>query len=317
MPGLKVAAKPFIKSKFRALGTDINVRVVLDSKKEKSKARLDIERIKNIFKQKQRVFCRFNSRSELSKLNKNFGVFQRASADMLYLAKRALNYHRKSGGLYDPRTVEILEKIGYGRDFKKSDFSKVRAPRKLSKIGGSLNQDLKIKDGRLLFKKRMDFSGIAKGYITDCAAKFLKKKGWKNFLINSGGDMYAAGLNHYGKKWEVPLEGVSKDKMTIKISNEGVATSGISRKKWQIKGKKFHHLINPKNPNRFSFEIQTVLVIDKSAEGADGQAKVLVLMGKERGLKFSRENKIKSVFLDNCGNIFMSSMARKHVSCIA
>ncbi|MCX6762162.1 MAG: FAD:protein FMN transferase, partial [Candidatus Moranbacteria bacterium] len=86
-----------------------------------------------------------------------------------------------------------------------------------------------------------------------------------------------------------------------------------SRKKWQIEGKNFHHLVNPKNPNEFSYEIRTVSVIAENTENADGRAKTLVLMGKEEGFKFAKKNKIAAIFLDYKGNIFISPEAKKYI----
>jgi FAD:protein FMN transferase len=299
------------KSDFRALGTEISIQIIISNEKEKEAADKDIEKVKEIYHAKQKVFCRFNQESELSRLNKNLGLIQKTLPDISYLAGRALHYNKISKGLYDPRIIGMLEKIGYGKDFRKTDFKKAVLPSKFSKIEGDLSQDLEVKGDMVLFNKRMDFSGIAKGYITDCAAEFLKKQGWKNFLVNSGGDMRIMGKNQEGKNWLIAIEGVPEEKMMLEITNKGIATSGISRKKWEIQGKKFHHLVNPKNPNYFSYELRTVSVIAEKTENADGRAKTLVLMGKEKGLEFSEKNKLASIFLDYKGNIFISPEAKR------
>ncbi|MDP1845200.1 MAG: FAD:protein FMN transferase [Candidatus Moranbacteria bacterium] len=306
--------KSEVKSNFRALGTDINVCIVINDEAERKKAKKDIEEIENIYRAKQKIFCRFSAESELSRLNQNSGVFQKASPDILYLAGRALHYNEISGGLYDPRIIGVLEKIGYGLDFQKTDFRKLDLPEKFSKIEGDLSRDLGVSGDTILFKKRMDFSGIAKGYITDCAAEFLKKRGWKNFLIDSGGDMRIVGKNKDGADWKISIEGVPEEKLMLEITDRGIATSGISRKKWEIKGKKFHHLVNPKNPNHFSYELRTVSVISEKTEYADGRAKVLMLMGKERGLEFAKKNKTAAIFLDYKRNIFLTPEAKKYIN---
>lgn len=302
-----------VKSNFRALGTDINVCIVINDEAERKKAKKDIEEIENIYRAKQKIFCRFSAESELSRLNQNSGVFRKASPDILYLAGRALHYNKISGGLYDPRIIGVLEKIGYNKDFFQTDFKKAALPEKFSKIEGDLSRDLEVSGDTILFKKRMDFSGIAKGYITDRAAEFLKKRGWENFLIDSGGDMRIVGKNKDGTDWKISIEGVPEEKLMLEITNKGIATSGISRKKWEIKGKKFHHLVNPKRPNEFSYELRTVSVIAQNTENADGRAKTLVLMGKEKGLKFAKKNKIAAVFLDYKGNIYVSPEAKKYI----
>jgi FAD:protein FMN transferase len=298
---------------FKALGTDIEVQMVLGGKMGKELAEKDFAKLKEIYSAKQKIFSRFNPDSELTRLNKKSDVFQKTSPDILYLAGRALYYNKISGGLYDPRIIGVLEKIGYSNDFKKTDFSASAFPGEFSKIEGDLSQDLEVEDNMILFRKRMDFSGIAKGYITDCAAKFLRESGWKNFLIDSGGDMFASGRNAEGEKWRIEIEGVPKEKLMFEFSEKGIATSGISRKKWQIKGKKFHHLVNPKDPNHFSYELRTVSVIAENTENADGRAKTLVLMGKENGLQFAKKNKIAAIFLDYKGNIFITPEAKKYI----
>jgi FAD:protein FMN transferase len=297
---------------FRALGTDINIRIVAKND-EKEKAKKDLGEGEKMFFSKEKIFSRFDPGSELSLLNKNIGIWQEVSPDIIYLAGRALYYNDISKGLYDPRVIEVLEEIGYDEDFKKKDFSKSEAPPEASAIGTELADDLKIDGDRIFFARRMDFSGIAKGYIVDSVAEFLKKREWKNFLVDAGGDMMISGTNSEEKKWRVAVEGVPEEKLMLEISGKGIATSGISRKKWKIKGKKFHHLVNPKNPNVFSYELRTVSVIEKNTENADGRAKTLVLMGKEAGMQFAKENKIAAIFLDYKGNIFITPDAKRYI----
>jgi len=301
-------------SDFRALGTDVDIRIVFSDEKEKEKVQDDLAKTKKIFISKEKIFSRFDAESELCRLNENIGVWKKVSPDMLYLAGRALYYNGISGGLYDPRVIDVLEKIGYDKDFKTKDFSKAELPPSFSMFETGLGDDLKIEKQKIFFARRMDFSGIAKGYIVDCAAEYLKNQGWKNFLVDAGGDMNLNGANAEEKKWRIAVEGVPEKKLMLEITNAGIATSGISRKKWQIKGKKFHHLVNPKDPNNFSYETRTVSVIAENTENADGRAKVLVLMGKEKGMDFAKENKIAAIFLDYKGNIFITPEAKKYLN---
>lgn len=285
-------------SDFQALGTDINIRIVVGNEAEREKARRDLEKAKNIFLSKEKIFSRFDPKSELSKFNESLGIWRKASPDMIYLAKRALFYHQESGGIYDPRIIDILENIGY-----KGENTGSANPKPVSDKSKNLSADLKIKLDKILFGRRMDFSGIAKGYIVDQAAEFLKKRDWKNFFINAGGDAYAAGRNAKGEKWKLPIEGARKKNAAVYISNQAVATSGVIKKQWKHKGKKVHHLVNPQNPRKFSFELRSVLVFHKKTEWADGRAKVLVLMGAKKGAVHAEKKKIKAILVDNKGKL--------------
>lgn len=290
--------KSILRSSFRALGTQVDIRIVFENEKQAKETQVDVQKVRNIFSTRQKIFCRFNPASELSKLNENPGVWQKASLDMLYLAGRALFYNRESDGLYDPRVIEVLEKIGYRSD-KLGVAKSAPKPGKLE----NLPADLKIRQNKIFFGHRMDFSGIAKGYIIDKATEFLKKRGWKNFFINVNGDAYAAGFDAKGKKWKLPIEGARDKKAFLSLSNGAAATSGVIKRQWKHGGKNVHHLINPKNPNRFSFEIKSVVVVHKKAEWADGRAKVLVLTGFKKGFRYAKKKKLKALFVDSRGKV--------------
>ncbi|EKE10805.1 MAG: thiamine biosynthesis lipoprotein [uncultured bacterium] len=165
---------------------------------------------------------------------------------------------------------------------------------------------MKIEGGRILLLERVDFSGIAKGWITDRVADFLLGRGWKNFVVDSGGDMYFSGLNEKLEKWTVDIAGIPFEKLTLGFLNKAIATSGIGKRKWENGGGRFHHLINPKDPEDFSFDLKSVTVIADSVEEADVWAKTLFLMGKEKGIVYARKNSIGSIFLDYRGNAGIS-----------
>ncbi|EKE20694.1 MAG: hypothetical protein ACD_7C00503G0012 [uncultured bacterium] len=290
---------------FKALGTDIYIGIIAP-KEETEKILATFAEVKNIYKRKELTFSRFNPRSELSKLNNNLGVFQEGSDDIIYLAKKSLDYYLKSDKFFDPRILERLDGMGYRKNFKENVFDAKDGF--LTEIfKKDLAQDLIISGGKVKFLRKIDFSGIAKGYITDKVAEFLFSRGWRNFLVDSGGDMHASGLNKRGEKWGIALEeSENENEIIAEISNEGIATSGNTRKYWEIDGKKFHHLINPKNVDEFSFDLKSVTVIAGTTQEADVMAKVLFLMGLEKGLKFSDENRIKSIFLKNDKKIIKS-----------
>jgi len=310
---MPASQKPFAQLEFKALGTDVYLQLVLSSDGQKPKAKLALEKIKRLYQEQEKIFSRFNPDSELSKINRKLGVYQKASNSLVYLAKRALYYNRESHGIYDPRIIEILEAIGYREDFKKINFSREMQPSRLTPIQEPLSKDLKVKKQKVFFNKRMDFSGIAKGYVTDLAVKALKKDSWKNFLVDSGGDLYAAGKNPAGETWKIAIEEIPEEKIVFAIKNKGIATSGITRKKWQLGDKFFHHLVNPKNPANFSFRIKTVSVIANSTELADGKAKVLLIMGAKQGKRLARDKKYPCVFLGSDGKTWISREAGKYL----
>jgi len=295
----------FFEKEFRALGTDAYIGIVAPGACSE-KIFLSFDEAENICREKESILSRFDPESELSKLNDNLGIFHEAGADILYLVQKSLEYYLKSERIFDPRILEELEGIGYKLNFKdnifdkKGDFSTVT-------FNKDLKEDLIIEEKRIKFNRKMDFAGVAKGYIVDKVVEGLRLGGWKDFLVDLGGDMYASGLNRRGERWGIALEGSRNENEIIEeISNEGIATSGNTRKHWDINGKKFHHLINPRDADRFSFKLKSVTVTADTAEEADVMAKVLFLMGLEDGLNFADKHKIRGIFLKNSKEIIKS-----------
>lgn len=300
-----------VKETFKALGTDILILIVGKNPEETEKAKRVLRVIQSLYREKENIFSRFDENSELNRLNKQAGKFQEVSEDMLAVARKSLEYNIETQGLFDPRIIEILENIGYGKNFPENDFKAIAI--KDEKFL-PLAEDLEIKGRSMRFNRRMDFSGIAKGYITDKATELLVKLGFENFLIDSGGDIYASGLDEKKEKWKIGLEGFPEEKIMLRISDEAVATSGITRRKWESGGRKFHHLINPRNFKKFDFDLKSVTVIEKNTIAADVWAKVLFLMGREKGIEFSNRKKIKSLFLDYKSNLYLSQEAKRYLT---
>ena len=303
-----------IREQFRALGTDIVFQVVALDEVQQKNAIENIAQAKEMYVDFTNTFSRFIFESELSKLNLAVGDWNFASDVMREVASLSLEYNKKTEGLFDPRILGVLENIGYADDFE-------MGTRKLGKniqnqtllSNKKLNEDLKIKDDKVFFGVKMDFSGIVKGYVTDKVVNFFDSKGWENFLIDSGGDIFMRGNDEDGKLWTVDVEGISAEKIMFALSNKAIATSGIGKRRWEIDGRMMHHIINPKNANQFSFDIKSVSVIADLTADADVWAKSLFLMGKKSGIIYARENNLAAVFLDCRGSAWISPEAKKYL----
>lgn len=310
-------ASELIKFDFESLGTDIEITVV-SMKGVVSRENLK-KRIREFFQKKEKIFNRFDVQSELSQLNDKLGSFNSASCDIIELGKKSLLYYSETEKYFDPRILDFLCQIGYDRKFSEAKFSfprveKLRFKKELFKK--TLGKELKISGGMIFFGCPMDFSGIAKGWIVDEAAKYLKNLGFSDILVDAGGDIRILGKDLAGEDWRVSLEGFSQEKILIELDDvfQGIATSGITRRKWEVSGKRVHHLVNPKNPGKFDFSLRSVTVVARNTEVADVWAKTLFLMGQEKGREFSSQKNIKSIFLDCRGNAWLSQAMKSSLA---
>jgi thiamine biosynthesis lipoprotein len=308
--------KSLLKKDFSAMGTNISVEIVLDKEMPEENVRKSLNEVENIFQNLEKIFSRFDPESELSKINGNLNQELDISEPMADVLKLSLKFNELFEGYFDPRIIGNLEKIGYDKDFRKNNFNISEAkeiiPEKIETLLKN-NLFLDFENKKATVKKRIDLAGIVKGYTVDKASEYLKKEGFENFIVEAGGDMYASGKNTENNFWTIDVEGLPKEKIIFKIKDEGIATSGISRKRWVIGKQKFHHLINPKNPSLFSFELKSATVIAQNTAEADAQVKSLFLMGKEKGMEMANKNNLKVLFLDYKGNAYLSQKIKENI----
>lgn len=289
-----------MKTTFPALGTEIELEIVAN-KNLASKAEQSLLQAQKIYQKQERIFSRFDAGSQLSQCNQKIGQWVAVDSDLVAVAQQILHFHQLTAGFFDPRILRKMEAIGYQKDFYATDFSQLSTKTAETNFQPSLANDLEIKDDQLCFHQPMDFSGLVKGYLTDHVANYFQSQGWENFSVDSGGDIFLNGKNQQGTDWLIDIEGVDSDKLMLSLSHQAIATSGISRRKWEIKGQRFHHLINPFAPDQFNFDLRSVTVVADQTAEADVWAKVLFLQGQEKGIETAIKQKLQVVFLSYDG----------------
>jgi FAD:protein FMN transferase len=94
---------------------------------------------------------------------------------------------------------------------------------------------------------RVHLGGIGKGYAIDRAVVLLKERGFTDFLIQSGGDLYVSGTNG-GQPWKLGIADPRGDHSpfaTLQIQDGTFSTSGDYERSFMKDGKRYHHLIDP------------------------------------------------------------------------
>lgn len=302
----------FAQKDFKSLGTDISVMIVTQDKDEYMRAIGDLETLPDFYTKYMHTFSRFDTESELSRLNRTLGVWQRCSPEMCQVVQRSLEYCKKTGGMYDPRILSRMKAIGYVHDFHSGTFESQSSQADENYVK-PLGEDLHVEANEVKFDVGMDFSGIVKGYITDRVRESLLEKGWKDFLVDSGGDMYMAGSELSDQPWRIAIEGIPERSLMFSLSEKAIATSGISRRKWEVDGKRYHHLIHPQKIDTFDFSLKSVTVIADTTEEADVWAKVLFLKGIDEGMRYAEKHGMAALFLPYLGGARVSLECKRYV----
>ncbi len=193
-----------------------------------------------------KIFSNYLKSSEISILNKKRKITN-PSNELIQILKYAQIAFNKTDGYFD---ISIQPLINLWN--KAGDKGKYPTKKCIRKYGDriGLPKVLKIENNSYLLNKKseLQLGGIAKGYIIDKVYQFLKNKKFKSFLIEAAGDIRVYGNPENAKYWTV---GVSANKYTnysVNLkSGQAIATSGKTYRYKIIEGKKYSHIINPKN----------------------------------------------------------------------
>ena len=201
-------------------------------------------------------------------------------------------------GAFDPTIGSISRVWRFARRRNRMpDESKLAAARMASGwknlVIGDKNQiALKCKGLQL------DFGGIAKGFAADEIFRLLEKRSLRVALIEAGGDIRLGdpAKNDTGWKIQTPtVRGVSK---TIELANVGVATSGSTQQHLLDDGKKYSHIIDPRNGEPVTHS-WNVTVVAPDATAADALASAFSVLGKDASLGIaSRCEGVFAMFID-------------------
>ncbi len=121
-----------------------------------------------------------------------------------------------------------------------------------------------------------DPSGLVKGWAIYNAAEILRQKGWRNFYVEAGGDIEAAGKNSQGQNWRVGIRNpfnLNEIVKVLSLTDCGVATSGT-----YVRGQ---HIYNPKEDGQLITEVVSLTVLGPDVYEADRFATAAFAMGRE------------------------------------
>lgn len=133
---------------------------------------------------------------------------------------------------------------------------------------------------------RVHLGGIGKGYAVDRGAAILRRAGFSDFLIQAGGDLYAAG-RHGDRPWRVGLfDPRGKDGetfATIDLADETFSTSGDYERFFVKDSVRYHHILDPQtgHPARLC---RSVTILSRDALTADWASTGVFIMGPDDGM---------------------------------
>lgn len=279
--------------------TDVFVKLVGRVGSEAALA-TDLESVFQQFRSFEERFSRFRDESELTRFNRGTGG--PISPDLFELLTTTVRFYRETGGVFDPSVLPILDAIGYRGAAIGSPPPREQAP------FASLCLDEATQSATKPLGLAIDLGGIGKGFIVDRVSRWLREQGHVHFVVDAGGDIYAAGTNreenypYWAFDIEHPLR-PAEALATVLLTDEAVATSGRNRRVWKQGEQERHHLIDPKTGESVETQLMTVSVIAPSAAQADVWAKTLFILGETAGMARASDLKLPVLFVSEDGRL--------------
>lgn len=226
--------------------------------------------------------------SELSDLNQAIaaGRPQQVSPELRDLIAESQWLSQGGDYLFDPGIGQLVKLWGFHADEFRAVLPERDTLDKLRKQKPSV-ADINI-DGNSIHSRNkavaLDFGGYLKGVALDRAAAILREQGIKNALINIGGNVMALGSKD-GRKWRVGIQHPrqSGPLATLELDDgEAVGTSGDYQRYFELDGKRYPHLIDPRTAQPADHTQAVTIVIpagDKSGTFSDALSKPIFIAG--------------------------------------
>jgi FAD:protein FMN transferase len=254
---------------FRAMGTD--VEALLDAPAG-AEALLALGSVEHEFRRLEAIMTRFDSDSELSRLNADGAI--EPSPELREVVELALAARERTGGRFDPTLHDAVVAAGYDRTFDLLRDGQVVTGEPVPGAG-------RVHVGEALIALepgvRIDLGGIGKGYAVDRTLAVLASIG--ACLVNAGGDLAVSGAPERGN-WPVAV-GTPDGPLTLGLASGALATSGSDRRRWKTPDGTTHHLIDPESGRPSESDLLRVTVVAATAVEAEVLAKALFLAGEE------------------------------------
>lgn len=277
-----IACKREYKESRFLLNTVVDVVVVGEREEAEEGIRSAFEEIEQL----ERLLSPYKDDSEISLINR-FGA-SRVSSDTLELVEQAIRYGDITKGALDITIGPIMALWG----FKTGNY-RIPTDQEIAK-GLSLVDYKKIIVNRAKSEIRLSMPGmsidpgaIAVGFAVDKAINRLKEMGLRNALINAGGEIYALGNPPGRRAWRIGIRHPRLPNGIIGIAelkDRAVSTSGDYENFFELKGKRYCHIMNPKTGKPVQ-GIMSVTVFADNTTKADALSTAIFPMGAKKGME--------------------------------
>jgi thiamine biosynthesis lipoprotein len=204
--------------------------------------------------------------------------------------RESLEIHGLSDGSFDITVAPLLAAWGFG---PRAQGPRVPDQAELEALATRLGSaGLELGAGplrvRKLGERELELSAIAPGYAVDLIARRFIARGVADFMIEVGGELRTAGRNPDGAPWRIGIERPDAPpgtpQITVMLSGQSVSTSGDYREFFEVDGRRYSHVLDPRSLRPVEHGLASVTVLAPDCMRADALSTALMVLGPDRGM---------------------------------
>ncbi len=238
-----------------------------------------------------KIFSDYKSDSETMRLCETTGSGRRirVSKELFLVLKQAVAVSEQTDGAFDVTVgplVKLWRRARREKTLPTPDEVAIAKEsvgwRQISLDEAAMTVELKRPGMRL------DFGGIAKGYIAQEMSRVLRDQGFQQTLVAVAGDIVAGDPPPGTQGWKVGVAPLDRSNGSssryLLLKNGAVSTSGDAFQFAEIDGVRYSHIVDPRTGLGL-IRRSSVTVIAQEGSTADALATAVCVLGPERGLK--------------------------------
>lgn len=242
--------EPLYQQQSFVFGTQVEISIY---GAEDAKARAASAAVLQEFDRLHRAFHAWQP-SPVTELNAAFarGERHRVTPELAAAIRSASRYSIASDHLFNPAIGRLIALWGFQSD----EFKPVLpAPQQIAALvqANPRMSDITLDAAGWVESRnrsvQLDFGGYAKGLALDRALQILRAHGIQNALVNIGGNLIALG-RHGARPWHVGVQHPRRPGAILELDlqdGEAIGTSGDYQRFFELGGKRYCHIIDPRN----------------------------------------------------------------------
>jgi thiamine biosynthesis lipoprotein len=265
-----------------AMGSEFEVIAWADDRARLATA---VEEALDVVERLDRQLSHYRPASDLCDLNRRAAsAAVPVEPGFFDLLRRARALSAMTGGAFDITAGPLVRCWGFfQREGRVPGAAELAAALKLVGMGNvELDEDARS----VRFRRpgvELHLGAIGKGYAVDRAIERLRELGIPGALVHGGNSSIAAlGTGPDGEPWPVGLRDPLSAEgylATVALENRSLSTSGVTGDFFEVDGKRYAHLIDPRSGDPVG-HLLSVSVIADSATDSDALSTAFFVMGR-------------------------------------